>query len=165
MAESPHCLPESITTLLISYTPVQYRKFFLKSCPKLHNKSSMLQNTVPVLTSIVSVIRNQDHLIWILCFCWAAKIFPGILTLNESHWIAESEDNCHEFPCIWSFFKWASRRSKLFFFLIMRVVSKKCQRFNRLLCSKHWDRNIVSPVILSLIIFLNWKERKYNSKN
>ena len=76
--------------------------------------------------------------------------------------LQESKENCHAFPCIWSSFKWASRRSKLFFFLIMWVVSQKCQRFNRLLCSKHWDRNIVSPVILSLIIFLNWKERKYN---
>ena len=27
MAESPHCLPESITMLLIGYPPVQHRKF------------------------------------------------------------------------------------------------------------------------------------------
>ena len=27
MAESLHCLPETITTLLISYTPIQNKKF------------------------------------------------------------------------------------------------------------------------------------------
>ena len=28
MAESLHCSPETITTLLISYTPIQNKKFF-----------------------------------------------------------------------------------------------------------------------------------------
>ena len=35
IAESLHCLPESITTLLISYTPVQSKKFFKKEKKKV----------------------------------------------------------------------------------------------------------------------------------
>ena len=36
MAESFHCSPEAITTLLIGYTIIQNRKLFLKKAPGLH---------------------------------------------------------------------------------------------------------------------------------
>jgi len=56
MAESPCCSPGTITTLLISYTPIQNKKFLKKKKKQLHVTLSVL---VPIGDKLHSLSNNK----------------------------------------------------------------------------------------------------------
>ena len=69
MAESLRCSPESITTLLIAYTPIQNQKFFFKKKKRTMLSAKVLKYPKvarPDVSSIPYINIYLEEFLWVI---------------------------------------------------------------------------------------------------